>query len=1087
MNNHNNIKKEPQDYSNMRPDAHHDSRQDLRPIPSNAAPTPSLAPPQAPYDQYPYYPPIQMQQGAYYPIMRPGMLPPGVQQMMPLQGQNSVQPMGQGTSRDPTAPTQQQQQQQQQQHNQPQNAGAYPTPGQYEERFKYQSNRQASPGQQHHPLNSTLSSVLEANELAALQGHGMPVLRGQSTPLLNNNVIGPNGSGPAPGVMLTPVNRSAHLALAPAQVQPPTFSQAPTQSKPQSLTPGLSETYIKPIRTASYPRKRSHTACDTCRQKKIKCDNVRPLCGACKRNNNQNCRYCTDEPGSDYSGYDPASINILAKLDVILRQLQGEEELLTSRPTKRRRQAKGVHYFQHCLWDMSLTSVLKWGYLQKVLGTSMDDAIAHSGRLIRAYEASDRSFPFSTSPNARFEACDSVERLLNLEFSTFTNSFLINCHTKVPCVDIITLIESAEIYTLMKRADENFTFISMLEEFSQLKPTERVSKSYKAAISKFNIEDSRIRQRLYRTCCESVPLLLVICAIGALATPIRLDNIGTFALSLEEKNDVSIGCSDLSSGDENIPRKRYQLSQMLVSYAIMISLIFPNSLRPNSIVSVEYHILCSQYYHYIMDPLLAHREIVVASTEMMYFLQKESSGGDSSKLPEYVLNGKRLVVDRLFWTCLKLECELRTELSPHVPLSGITQMVPPSSFMRIPDPLLEDEHLPECIRLANKYDDQYSWFYFLTEIAVRKVDNKLFDEMYSADAAKDLLWDQPKFAENTVWNLMIKYLNQYNGIISSLSPNIRKFVLLEVNVEQIYSIMKKRAGKRQDKYGVEEDIFENLDEFLIDDDLLLRALSESVMFIKTRIVTSKLALFRPLIYLFLEDKILFLEIVEAASAVLPRMQISQTDQVVLQEPVDSPLTGSSSANNDTHDTSSRNNSNFANFLGEETSYFDMSNASHVYLKKFPDDDFSDLIEYTDGCDEFDKNFIRITDMAAARKRILRVLVRNFITLPKLNIPKIGLHRHAGSWYYIRNLFLGVVVQFLLYKKVQESVMKMMAAATETQLKQQVELFETLSDVFSRDAVKASLEHTLLIINYWKEERKDCHIYGEYIQRCLKSL
>ena len=46
---------------------------------------------------------------------------------------------------------------------------------------------------------------------------------------------------------------------------------------------------------ATYPRKRALTACDTCRLKKIKCDNVRPRCGSCIKNGNLNCHYRTDD------------------------------------------------------------------------------------------------------------------------------------------------------------------------------------------------------------------------------------------------------------------------------------------------------------------------------------------------------------------------------------------------------------------------------------------------------------------------------------------------------------------------------------------------------------------------------------------------------------------------------------------------------------------------------------------------------------------------------------------------------------------------------------------------------------------------
>ena len=61
----------------------------------------------------------------------------------------------------------------------------------------------------------------------------------------------------------------------------------------------------------------------------------------------------------------------------------------------------------------------------------------------------------------------------------------------------------------------------------------------------------------------------------------------------------------------------------------------------------------------------------------MYLLEK----ADLTKVSQLKLE----VINRLYWTCLKLECELNVELSPFVPLSGITQVDPPSTFPKIPE------------------------------------------------------------------------------------------------------------------------------------------------------------------------------------------------------------------------------------------------------------------------------------------------------------------------------------------------------------------------------------------------------------------
>ncbi|KAJ4161008.1 hypothetical protein NW765_005858 [Fusarium oxysporum] len=97
------------------------------------------------------------------------------------------------------------------------------------------------------------------------------------------------------------------------------FSQGGTSSSDQQ---GQGN---KRQRTAAmYHRKRAVTACQSCRLRKTKCDNVRPVCGFCSRNGAQ-CVYPGSGPDSDYSSYDPASLTILDRLNHIV-------SLLESRP-----------------------------------------------------------------------------------------------------------------------------------------------------------------------------------------------------------------------------------------------------------------------------------------------------------------------------------------------------------------------------------------------------------------------------------------------------------------------------------------------------------------------------------------------------------------------------------------------------------------------------------------------------------------------------------------------------------------------------------------------------------------------------------
>ncbi|PVH18560.1 uncharacterized protein CXQ87_001491 [Candidozyma duobushaemuli] len=829
---------------------------------------------------------------------------------------------------------------------------------------------------------------------------------------------------------------------------------------------------------AALPRKRSSTACDTCRQKKSKCDNVRPRCGACVRSGNMNCRYRADFPGSDYSSYDPASLTILSKLDVILRHVKGDSESLPR--TK-------VAYFQHCLWDMSLMSMFRWRAVQKVLGVSDNDQANWTRRLISKYDMKV-SWGLPRKFKERFDTCTALEELLRSQISSFTNSFFLNAHTKVPCLDIISLLESIEIYTLMQKANPQTTFISMLEDYMSLEEGETVPQSFNDALLTLNLENTAVRRRAFINCCESVPLILAVCAIGIIASPVKLDNHQTFNNSTEEGRSMENSAATLAKSSPLIPKDRKKLSRSLIDYALIISSVFPLSLKRNSLVSIEYHIMLNQYHLYNMDPLSAHKAIVTASTDMMYYLEKEMNREATSEQLRYSFAERRSIVDRLFWTCLKLECELRAELSPHVPLSGITQMVPPSPFLRIPDAVSAEEHLADSVALTNKYDDKNSWYFFLTEVAVRKVDNKLYDEIYSVDAVREALWDSDEFVDRNIWKLSIKYLKQYDAIVASLSPRIRSFVLSEADVDEIHASMKRRAcRKRGASEAFETDILDNLDEFFIDEDLLLKAQSESIMFIKTRFLASKIALFRPIMYLILEDRIPFSEIFEAAAAVLAQVKAEKREEVVMNHSHSPSQSNSTvSLNNDTLqlDTSSSSSQFANNFMDGEVAYIEAIKAPPKERSDMSEDNFNDIVEYDNSKDDTSPDFLNIKDYPAARKRVLQAFVKNLITVPKGNIPKIGSHRHSGSWYYVRQLIVGNISLFMLYKKVQQAI-KMLVQ--NNAFSGGEEVMEALNLIFSRESIKGSLEHTLLMLHYWKEESPDCEIYIEQVQLCLDVL
>ncbi|CAF3565416.1 unnamed protein product [Fusarium graminearum] len=72
-----------------------------------------------------------------------------------------------------------------------------------------------------------------------------------------------------------------------------------------------------PRGTAFYPRKRANTACQVCRSRKTKCDNLKPACSYCLSVGAN----CIQSP-VDLSAFDPASLKILERLDELERLLR---------------------------------------------------------------------------------------------------------------------------------------------------------------------------------------------------------------------------------------------------------------------------------------------------------------------------------------------------------------------------------------------------------------------------------------------------------------------------------------------------------------------------------------------------------------------------------------------------------------------------------------------------------------------------------------------------------------------------------------------------------------------------------------------
>lgn len=910
-------------------------------------------------------------------------------------------------------------------------------------------------------------------------------------------------------------------------------------------------------------RRRAPTACDTCRTKKIKCDNVRPRCGSCVKNGIVDCHYRADDV-SDFLTSNVASGTILSKLDMILNDLAILKSTRIAANDAKSSIGANTNYFNgegggeskrynfdRCNWDMSLTSMLKWDYFMKASNTNLDFADQKTNSLLKKYgglliSQKVGSFQEQVTMGER------VDRLISKCASSLLNSYLTNFQPKLPVLDIGSLILTFELLSYLTKKNPKLTILKCVELLA-------AGDESKYPINKVHFEEM----------CQQLPLFVVVCAVGFLSTNVQLENFSKFGSSLEERKSVSLGCINERVLEElGLPKDRGLVSLYLLRYSEMIDNTF-HIMDKFPCIKAELHLIRSGYFLLVALPMKAYSEILRACHQLMYYLEVKKKE-DTPRAHDFI--------DRLFWSCLKIECEMRVELSPYVYISGITQSAKTAVFPKIPQSNQEDgydsdsdpiflgtniqtsddishegspkhpsgdwngdnddlnknrmvnsddtEHvlirqfIHKSRLIAAKYEDKYSWYFFLTEIAVRKVDNKLYDEIYTYEVAnKQQLWDQPEFYEEKLWSVVIKYLNQYNGIINCLPSRIRGFLMQEVDVHQIHSNIKRRRNKKLSNQ-FDDELY--LDEFLIDEDIILNAQSEAIIFIKTRFVVSKMTLFRPIIYMILQDRISLKELVDSAISVLHPPEAKKHQQQP-QPGLAGYLSSHPSSTNAPGLASSVSFSPDSNSLQLEfmlnMDYLD--EAPHEYQKHFIEEDFSSVIELKQG-DE-----IVLKNLPMARFRILRVFIMHLLTIPKMTIPKISGHRHAGSWYYLRNLFVGSILNYLLYKKMTDMLttyMQMRHVQMQQQYQQRkefedttegpelvtppssatgststptappplelptgVDLMSMMSGIISKDSVVNFLEHLIVVFEYWQEESRDCTIYIEYMRACLASL
>lgn len=214
-------------------------------------------------------------------------------------------------------------------------------------------------------------------------------------------------------------------------------------------------------------------------------------------------------------------------------------------------------------------------------------------------------------------------------------------------------------------------------------------------------------------------IVLLACALGAVARPYiassEIDSLtGSGRASLVDTSDL------LQTGNAfyQVARKRF-------------------GLLDQSIMAGQCHMLSGIYLMYTLKPLEAwtafHQAGSIYSLHLkrQAALQERNSGMDIDVTDA---QSERRLEQRLYWTVLKSECEIRVQLD--LPQSNLSKLDYPFLFPSPPangSPVESPASIPSTSSQRLQQAEEQSWFYYLSEIALRRIENRVLNAFYKED------------------------------------------------------------------------------------------------------------------------------------------------------------------------------------------------------------------------------------------------------------------------------------------------------------------------------------------------------------------
>ncbi|PYH96482.1 hypothetical protein BO71DRAFT_448645 [Aspergillus ellipticus CBS 707.79] len=421
----------------------------------------------------------------------------------------------------------------------------------------------------------------------------------------------------------------------------------------------------RPRTSGMYQRKRAIAACLPCRARKTKCDNIRPTCGFCA-NHDAQCTYA--DTANDHSSFDPASLAILERINHAVALLEAQSATAPEHAPTRQSQR----------WHQPAV---------------MMPSLSHAHEDSHSVEISDDLLVETPGFPARSHNCEAI-----LKWPIFRD--------RAPDVWSLVLENDESVLPAATQAHPIALGRGIQEE--QIVPLSETFLSHvhlKNPILEVSGFTQYVRDAAENGLRWDGPscLVLIACALGCLASPFQSSHDSRHSLTT---STPMMALKEASAAYYLAAKKR-------------LGLIEP------SFLGVQCHFLCDVLEMYFLNAMRAWHYFNQACVQLQNLLLTSSytRTGDEGHIPRET----QRLEQRLYWSCMKSECELRCEIP--LPTSGIGRfgfpdMLPsPPAELLSPLPYSSGGQETGSSSLAEQ-EEERSWFYYLAEISFRRLMNQ---------------------------------------------------------------------------------------------------------------------------------------------------------------------------------------------------------------------------------------------------------------------------------------------------------------------------------------------------------------------------